>query len=326
MYAMKSVVLGSAVASASAIAGRTFGNATAPGVVYTTEVVTALTTFCPVGTHTVNSKTYTVTQATTLTITDCPCTVSKPVQPTSTPGQDECSKKCYDGYNACRSKPGANMSFCASEFVGCLGFNPYSNDGSLITPTACSKGPAPTGSPTPTGAPAPKDCAKGCYDEYNACRSKPGANMSFCASKFVGCLGYNPYSPDGSLVTPTACSKAAPTTLAPTNPAGTQPAGGKDCPAECSAAYNMCRGKPGANMSFCASKYADCLGYNPYGPDGSLITPTACSAGAKPTGGSALPTGTLPTGTGANPPAVTAGAGQMTPAMALLALGAVALL
>ncbi|KAI9640686.1 hypothetical protein NHQ30_010995 [Ciborinia camelliae] len=48
-----------------------------PHVVYTTEIVTALTTYCPFATkieH--NGITYTVTEASTLTITDCPCTVS----------------------------------------------------------------------------------------------------------------------------------------------------------------------------------------------------------------------------------------------------------
>lgn len=41
--------------------------------VYTTEVVTAYTTYCPEATVlTQNSKTYTVSSATTLTITHCP--------------------------------------------------------------------------------------------------------------------------------------------------------------------------------------------------------------------------------------------------------------
>ncbi|KAI9836877.1 MAG: hypothetical protein M1819_001042 [Sarea resinae] len=48
--------------------------------VYTTEVVTAFTTYCPEATSLVhNNKTYTVTEATTLTITNCPCTVTKPL-------------------------------------------------------------------------------------------------------------------------------------------------------------------------------------------------------------------------------------------------------
>jgi hypothetical protein len=53
-------------------------NGTSNGTVaYTTMVVTALTTFCPYATElTHNGITYTVTEATTLTITDCPCTVT----------------------------------------------------------------------------------------------------------------------------------------------------------------------------------------------------------------------------------------------------------
>ncbi|GAB7338980.1 hypothetical protein MBLNU457_5649t1 [Dothideomycetes sp. NU457] len=50
-------------------------------VTYTTEVVTAYTTYCPAaGAYTLpNGKVSTVTEATTLTVTDCPCTISKPV-------------------------------------------------------------------------------------------------------------------------------------------------------------------------------------------------------------------------------------------------------
>lgn len=55
-------------------------------VTYTTEVVTALTTYCPASTQiTYGGTTYTITEATTLTITDCPCTVTKPVTISSTP-------------------------------------------------------------------------------------------------------------------------------------------------------------------------------------------------------------------------------------------------
>lgn len=53
-------------------------------VTYVTETVTALTTYCPGPTKvTHGGKTYTITEATTLTITDCPCTVVKPVYTTS---------------------------------------------------------------------------------------------------------------------------------------------------------------------------------------------------------------------------------------------------
>jgi len=47
---------------------------------YVTDVVTSYETYCPYATTlTYNSKTYTVTEATTLTVTDCPCTIVKPV-------------------------------------------------------------------------------------------------------------------------------------------------------------------------------------------------------------------------------------------------------
>ncbi|KAK8042243.1 Mmc protein [Apiospora rasikravindrae] len=53
-------------------------------VKYTTEIVNQYTTYCPGPTQiTHGTKTYTVTAPTTLTITDCPCTVSKPVYTTS---------------------------------------------------------------------------------------------------------------------------------------------------------------------------------------------------------------------------------------------------
>lgn len=47
---------------------------------YTTEVVTSFTTYCPEATTlTQNSKAYTVTKDQTLTITDCPCTLTHPI-------------------------------------------------------------------------------------------------------------------------------------------------------------------------------------------------------------------------------------------------------
>ncbi|KAK4999106.1 hypothetical protein LTR66_001782 [Elasticomyces elasticus] len=65
-------------AAAAFVAGASAAmNGTYP--VYTTEVVTAYTTYCPSPTSIVHgNQTYTVSEATTLTITNCPCTVTKP--------------------------------------------------------------------------------------------------------------------------------------------------------------------------------------------------------------------------------------------------------
>nr|AAA98470.1 similar to yeast Sed1p; ccg-6 putative polypeptide; Method: conceptual translation supplied by author [Neurospora crassa] len=51
-------------------------------VTYTTEIVTVVTTYWPGPTEiTHGGNTYTVTEATTLTISDCPCTVPSPSSP-----------------------------------------------------------------------------------------------------------------------------------------------------------------------------------------------------------------------------------------------------
>ncbi|CAI4215175.1 unnamed protein product [Parascedosporium putredinis] len=58
------------------------------GTVYTTEVVTAYTTYCPEATTiTDGDNTITITEPTVVTITHCPggCTIKKPVVTTSAP-------------------------------------------------------------------------------------------------------------------------------------------------------------------------------------------------------------------------------------------------
>lgn len=81
-----------AAATAAAMAGAASAHVAAPPAyngtapVYTTEVVTAYTTFCPEATMiTHKGQTYTVSSATTLTITNCPggksnCVDSRSIQ------------------------------------------------------------------------------------------------------------------------------------------------------------------------------------------------------------------------------------------------------
>ena len=83
----------SAAAVLAAAAGASAGYGGNATVV--TEVVDVYTTYCPGPTQiTHGSKTYTVTEATTLTITDCPCTITRPVIPTSSVVCNTCG-----GYN-----------------------------------------------------------------------------------------------------------------------------------------------------------------------------------------------------------------------------------
>ncbi|OAA42171.1 Mmc protein [Metarhizium rileyi] len=66
------------------IAAAVGANAWAKNSTVVTEVVDQYVTYCPEATKiTHGTKTYTVTAPTTLTITDCPCTITKPVITTS---------------------------------------------------------------------------------------------------------------------------------------------------------------------------------------------------------------------------------------------------
>ncbi|KAL7950747.1 hypothetical protein V8C42DRAFT_307418 [Trichoderma barbatum] len=141
----------------------------------------------------------------------------------------ECAVKCTTAHNACLVKPDANRAQCASEYAACLGYNPYENG--FVQPTACSSkttaAPTQTKPPPPPPPPPHHDECK-CYDEYNKCRGAPGANMSYCASQYAECLGYNPF--DGHhdpeeiakkcskpIITPTPHNGTAPP-VHPTNP------------------------------------------------------------------------------------------------------------
>ncbi|MCJ1248783.1 hypothetical protein MMC30_006002 [Trapelia coarctata] len=97
-----------AAAAAALVAGvsANYSNAT---TVYTTEVVTAYTTYCPAPTSIVHgNQTYTVTEATTLTITNCPCTLTKPVLTSTIVACTSCSAP------AVASSPSAGPTYANS--------------------------------------------------------------------------------------------------------------------------------------------------------------------------------------------------------------------
>ncbi|KAL6696257.1 hypothetical protein J3F84DRAFT_373532 [Trichoderma pleuroticola] len=174
---------------------------------------------------------------------------------------EECAVKCTTAHDACLVKPDANRAECASEYAACLGYNPY--EGGFVVPTACSK----TTTAAPTQTKAPQDECK-CYDEYNKCRSAPGANMSYCASQYAGCLGYNPF--DGQHDPEQIEKKCSKPIITPTPAPPPPPPPKPDCRhiKECGEERDKCRGKPDANQAECASEYAACLGFNPFTPEG----------------------------------------------------------
>jgi len=119
-----------AVSALAAGVSATYNYTTPSYPSYTTEVVTEYTTYCPGATEiTYGGQTYTATSETTLTITNCPCTVTYPVT-SSTP--------TYAPPPTTYAPP------------------PYTNATSIYTPTPAPSSPAPY---TPTGSPVPTNAA-----------------------------------------------------------------------------------------------------------------------------------------------------------------------
>ncbi|KAL4725345.1 hypothetical protein ACLX1H_007492 [Fusarium chlamydosporum] len=118
----------------------------AKNVTYTTEVVTAYTTYCPGPTEIVHGdKTYTVTEATTLTITDCPCTVTKPVLTTSAVVCHDCGDKPKPGKpTAGHPGMGHNSTMVPVYPTGSHGGEGSHPSGPGATPTAGSPSEVPT--------------------------------------------------------------------------------------------------------------------------------------------------------------------------------------
>ncbi|KAF2173718.1 hypothetical protein M409DRAFT_48653 [Zasmidium cellare ATCC 36951] len=76
---------------------------------YVTEVLTSYTTYCPGPTSiTHNGVTYTVTEATTLTITNCPCTVTKPAYSSVVSSCSTCSTPAAPTTPAAPSYPASS--------------------------------------------------------------------------------------------------------------------------------------------------------------------------------------------------------------------------
>ncbi|KAM0227590.1 hypothetical protein ACHAPO_011385 [Fusarium lateritium] len=304
---------------------------------YTTEVVTHLTTYCPAPTTlTYGDKTYTVTKATTLTIEDCSCTITKPVAtatgyapPKPTHAKD-CAEMCSDKFDECRVAPNANMATCAAEYAACLGYNPWES-GKFVEPKSCHEGVKPTG-PAYTTEVVTK-------------------LTTYCPEKTTLTYGNQtiPVTKPGT-VTVTGVHHVTTVPVIPTGyaPPATPstPAEAKDCAEMCTDKYNTCRSGAGSNKATCAAEYSECLGYAPFDNNGSLVKPTAChgpapgptGTGSKPNYPAPVPSGTgagappvVPSGTGAGAPpatptAVTAGAAQVIPAGLMAIIGAVALL
>lgn len=114
-------------------------NATTP-IHYTTEVVKGYTTYCPSATSfAMNNQTYTVSSATTLTITDCPCTITKPVETTpatSTADDDDSSSSSKPSTQQPTAGPITNTAAPSAGYMPGNGTNVVKPTGSMTVPSS----------------------------------------------------------------------------------------------------------------------------------------------------------------------------------------------
>ncbi|KAH7184775.1 uncharacterized protein B0J16DRAFT_383829 [Fusarium flagelliforme] len=178
--------------------------------------------------------------------------------------RDECSEACTDAYNACTQEPDASQAFCATEYANCLGFNPFLGQSSVPEPTACSAGA--TGA---TGESPSSTSASSASDSSASATVTVATTSTLLITPIYTVPTGNGDGEEETLATDTG---------SPSTTEGTYTVPYTyDCVSECNSDYNTCRTAPNANRATCASEYAECLGYNPFNSEGSLVTPTGCS-------------------------------------------------
>lgn len=198
---------------------------------------------------------------------------------------DKCAADCTAAHDACVTKPDSNKAECASQYAACLGYNPYENG--FVAPTACSK--TSTSWPMKTAAPPPQD----------------------------DCASDGQHDHEGK---PAKCSTQPAVT--PTGPPHPPPK--VDCKhvKECTDEVDKCRTKPEANQAECSAEYAQCLGFNPFTPEGENFLKECEEKGHKPGHNETGPPHPKP------PPVIVSGASNMKPLgfFSFLAVAAAALL
>lgn len=183
--------------------------------------------------------------------------------------RDECSEACTDAYNACTVEPDASQAFCATEYANCLGFNPFLGQASVPEPTACSAGA--------TGVSAISASDSSVSASSATVSVPPATVIAATSSTLIVTPIYTVPTGNGDEDEETLATD----TGSPSTTEGTYTVPYTyDCVSECNSDYNTCRTAPNANRATCASEFAECLGYNPFNSEGSLVTPTECSVAA----------------------------------------------
>nr|RBQ99333.1 hypothetical protein FVER53263_10793 [Fusarium verticillioides] len=257
--------------------------------------------------------------------------------------EDECCVQCTTVYDECCAIPGADIAICKEKYTVCLGYNPWDVT-PFVKPTVCkhgedsgSKGSNNNGSSSSSSSSShEEECCVQCTTVYDECCSIDGHDIEVCKKEYVVCLGYNPWDIT-PFVKPTVCKHGEDSGSKGGNNGGSSSSssssssksdnssktsgsksdsssksGGSDeeCAVECTTVYKACCDASGAIIETCKTAYTTCLGFNPWDVT-PYVEPTVCKKGGKPSGDDVV---------------VVSGGERVRPVLALLAMGAIALL
>ncbi|RMJ20246.1 hypothetical protein CDV36_000066 [Fusarium kuroshium] len=278
--------------------------------------------------------------------TVCKHNEPKPPKPTGTP--EECCLQCTTVYDSCCAANGAIIENCKAEYTICLGYNPW-DIVPWVKPSVCKHGDKPyppkggdhkgkdgkiiVGPPTKQPSGTPEECCVTCTTTYKACCDAAGDVIDHCKIEYTTCLGYNPWDivpwveptvckhgdttgtkkggdhkdkdgkdKDGKIIVGPPTSQTGTKTNTNTGKKGTP----EDCCIECTTIYKKCCDEAGDVIDHCKIAYTTCLGYNPFDIT-PWVEPTVCKH----------PDDDV---------VIVNGGESLRPALALLALGAIALL
>ncbi|KAF4960160.1 hypothetical protein FGADI_1179 [Fusarium gaditjirri] len=250
---------------------------------------------------------------------------------------EQCCIECTTIYDECCKIPGSDIEVCKKEYTICLGYNPFIVV-PWVKPTVCKHGDSGKIDYGHKEVEVTADeCCVQCTTVYDECCAVPGADIAICKEKYTVCLGYNPWDVT-PFVKPTVCkhgedsgskgnnggssssssssksddySKTSGSKSDSSKSDSSSKSGSdEECAVECTTVYKACCDASGAIIETCKTAYTTCLGFNPWDVT-PYVEPTVCKKGGKPSGDDVV---------------IVSGGERVRPVLALLAMGAIALL
>jgi hypothetical protein len=254
--------------------------------------------------------------------------------------EEECCVECTTVYDECCLK--GDIEVCKKEYTVCLGYSPFDVT-PYVKPTVCKHDNSGSNSKGDTGyngkgdtgyngskSGSEEECCVQCTTVYDECCSIDGHDIETCKSEYTVCLGYSPFDVT-PYVKPTVCkhgdnsgsnskgdtgyngkgdnSGSNSKTGGDKSDSNSKSKGDDQCAIQCSTVYKSCCDASGAIVETCKEAYTVCLGYNPFDSH-PYVEPTVCKHG-KPSDDEVV---------------IVSGGDRVRPVLALIAVGAFALL